>query len=378
MSQYVLYAPVTEGKGALTDCVVPKYAVQLDAGAAEIVLAVYSSGSRGAKHDLIGWCHVPSARCLYREAVIRTYPLLRADGSPLITKVEDPIQGWCQKQGLLTVSWRVRVPPKLVGASGRVFIEVGTPITRKLNGTYTKRWVGGSAYYGSWQDGLPHGTGKFMSEEGTEYQGEWTWGKMHGQGSFKYSNGDLYIGSFKDNLRHGQGTCKARNGDVYVGEWRFGFQHGVGVHTTVDGVVYEGEWKNNKAHGVGLVTELDGNGGTLKWDGIFHEGLLLQRNEPRPPTPRTIHAETLHLVESVPVGIGHPERAMHSISSLVITHARTQTIADTGSYDLLVPMLTWRTTGTLAGRRQEIRGGTPCAQRFVASGQSIPWGQSAL
>ena len=324
MSQYVLYAPVAEGKGALTDCVVPKYAVQLDAGAAEIVLAVYSSGSRGAKHDLIGWCHVPSARCLYREAVIRTYPLYRADGSPLITKVEDPIQGWCQKQGLLTVSWRVRVPPKLVGASGRVFIEVGTPITRKLNGTYTKRWVGGSAYYGSWQDGLPHGTGKFISEEGTEYQGEWTWGKMHGQGSFKYSNGDLYTGSFKDNLRHGQGTCKARNGDVYVGEWRFGFQHGVGVHTTVDGVVYDGEWKNNKAHGVGLVTELDRNGSTLKWDGIFHEGLLLQRNEPRPPTPRAIHAETLHLVESVPVGIGNPERAMHSISSLVISHTHAR------------------------------------------------------
>ena len=64
---------------------------------------------------------------------------------------------------------------------------------------------------------------------------------------------------------------------------------------------------NNKAHGIGLVTELDGNGGTLKWDGIFHEGLLLQRNEPRPPTPSTIHAETLHLVESVPVGIGYPE-----------------------------------------------------------------------
>ncbi|MGB1594621.1 MAG: hypothetical protein ACPIOQ_17830 [Promethearchaeia archaeon] len=142
--------------------------------------------------------------------------------------------------------------------------------------------------------------------------------------------------------------------------------------------MYDGEWKNNKAHGVGLVTELDGNGGTLKWDGIFHEGLLLQRNEPRPPTPGTIHAETLHLVESVPVGIGYPERAMHSISSLVITHARTQTIADTGSYDLLVPTLTWRTTGTLAGRRQEIRGGTPCAQRFVAPGQSIPCGQSAL
>ena len=81
VSQYVRYAPCADGKGASTDCVVPTYAVQLDAGAAEIVLAVYSSGSRGAKHDLIGWCHVPSARCLYREAVIRTYPLLRANTS---------------------------------------------------------------------------------------------------------------------------------------------------------------------------------------------------------------------------------------------------------------------------------------------------------
>jgi hypothetical protein len=127
-----------------------------------------------------------------------------------------------------------------------------------------------------------------MCTQGTEYDGEWSWSKMHGQGCFTYSNGDVYRGTFKDNQRHGKGTCRAVNGDVYEGEWRFGLQHGRGLWETKDGMIYDGEWKENRAHGTGLVTEPDGQ----KWDGIFHEGLVLRRNDARPPTPRNIKQDT--------------------------------------------------------------------------------------
>jgi hypothetical protein len=108
--------------------------VVLDAGAAEAVFAIYSSGSRGKAHELIGWyvleadiccvvilvllgerqrlvdcgrvvavgsaeklqkcllecrCHVPIHSCLYKKAVQRSYFLVRGDGTPLKVKVFD-------------------------------------------------------------------------------------------------------------------------------------------------------------------------------------------------------------------------------------------------------------------------------------------------
>ena len=244
-----------------------KLRIHLDAGAGEIVIAVYTSSSRGKPHGLLGWFHVPSHVCLYTKAVKRTYSLMRADGTPLKVKALDPMSHVpMQKQALIHVSWRLHVTKKQVSAGQYTFIEVGTPITR-LNGIYNKRWPGGASYYGSWQDGQPHGKGKYTNEDGAHYEGEWLWGKMNGQGTFKFSNGDVYSGAWKNNLRHGQGRCEGHNGDVYQGEWRFGFQHGVGKHETEDGFVYDGEWKQNKAHGVGLVHEPNG----LRWDGIFHE-----------------------------------------------------------------------------------------------------------
>ena len=166
-------------------------------------------------------------------------------------------------QAVLHVRWKMILPKLAVAAGDNCFVPIGASL-KGLTGKYNKRFVGGASYYGSWQDGMPHGKGKYVSEDGTEYEGEWSWSKMHGTGTFTYSNGDVYTGAWRDNFRHGIGTCVARNGDVYAGEWRFGYQHGRGRHETQDGVVYDGEWKENRAHGCGLVTEPDGD----KWDGM--------------------------------------------------------------------------------------------------------------
>ncbi len=250
-------------------------------------------------------CHVPIHACLYRKEVQRSYLLMRGDGTPLKVKVFDeqshtPFQRqvvafWpCMQssfvsrcalarrqlrliatgvmvcicltgmQGIVHVAWKILLPKLKVVAGDKSFVPIGTSI-KDLNGTYTKRFVGGASYSGSWQGGVPHGRGKFISEEGTVYEGEWSWSKMHGKGTFRYSNGDVYAGVWKDNFRHGLGTCTACNGDVYTGEWRFGYQHGRGRHETEDGMVYDGEWKENRAHGCGLITEPDGS----KWDGTM-------------------------------------------------------------------------------------------------------------
>ena len=264
-------------------------------------------------------CTVPSHICLYKKPVERKYPLLRADGTLLKVKAMDATSSvMMQKQvansstlrlspsfcviitstcagnpystasalcellyafqALVHVRWKIRVPEVAVAAGDNVFMPPGSAL-KGLTGKYNQRWEGGSSYYGSWQDGVPHGKGKFISEEvcagcsrlsrvgvmiqaracfasgccqlryacicaqGTEYDGDWSWSKMHGQGCFKYSNGDVYTGTWKDNQRHGIGTCRAVNGDLYEGEWRFGLQHGRGRWETTDGTIYDGEWK---------------------------------------------------------------------------------------------------------------------------------------
>ena len=266
----------------------------LNAGSANLVIAVYNSASRGKSHELLGWMTIPSHFVLYKKPVERTYPLLRADGSLLRVKVQTE-NGLMQQPALLKIKWKIRASNVKVGPGDRTFIESATPL-KGINGVHCKRFKGGASYNGGWQEGIPHGKGTYLAEDGCVYEGEWSWSKMHGQGTFKWSNGDVYVGSWRDNLRHGEGTCRGRNGDVYTGEWRFGMQHGRGRHEMEDGFFYEGEWKDNKAHGIGVVTEPDGQ----KWDGIFHCGMVVRRNECRPPTPPNIAVETKHEVVSVP------------------------------------------------------------------------------
>jgi hypothetical protein len=196
-----------------------------------------------------------------RDGNFNTVPPLSSLLCQAVFECASPFAGL---QGMVHVSWKILLPKLQVVAGDKCFVPIGASL-KGLSGTYTKRFVGGATYSGAWQGGMPHGKGKFISEEGTEYEGEWSWSKMHGKGTFRYSNGDVYTGVWKDNFRHGLGTCTARNGDVYTGEWRFGYQHGRGRHATEDGMVYDGEWKENRAHGCGLITEPDGS----KWDGTM-------------------------------------------------------------------------------------------------------------
>jgi hypothetical protein len=71
-------------------------------------------------------------------------------------------------QAIVHVSWKIRVPVVSVAAGDSVFIPPGSgglSIPKGLTGKYNKRWTGGASYYGSWQDGVPHGQGKYISEE---------------------------------------------------------------------------------------------------------------------------------------------------------------------------------------------------------------------
>ncbi|KAF3326178.1 phosphatidylinositol 4-phosphate 5-kinase 6-like protein [Carex littledalei] len=149
----------------------------------------------------------------------------------------------------------------------------------------------GDIYTGQWCSGTPHGTGKYLWNDGCMYEGEWRLGKATGKGKFSWPSGATYEGDFKEgymdgigtytgaagdtyrglwsmNLKHGPGRKYYANGDFYDGEWRQGLQDGKGRYVWRNGTEYNGEWRAGLIHGRGTLTWANGN----KYEGGWEDG----------------------------------------------------------------------------------------------------------
>mmetsp|Transcript_8378 Transcript_8378/g.15686 ORF Transcript_8378/g.15686 Transcript_8378/m.15686 type:complete len:662 (+) Transcript_8378:552-2537(+) len=111
-------------------------------------------------------------------------------------------------------------------------------------------------YEGELRNGLRHGKGMYIFENGEIYDGDWRRGKMNGQGILLTRTGELiYRGSFVDNCICGKGTQWFENGDRYDGEFRESLFHGHGVYYTArSGSTYTGEWVRGERCGQGVLT----------------------------------------------------------------------------------------------------------------------------
>lgn len=112
--------------------------------------------------------------------------------------------GWAQNLRAvmqITIRWRVQIPKK------KYFDKFQAPSTstKKWNGWHFKRWDSGIRYVGEWEDGLPHGKGKYYGIDGGSYEGDWARGVIHGKGTFLFANGDTYSGQWRLGFRHGHG-----------------------------------------------------------------------------------------------------------------------------------------------------------------------------
>lgn len=122
----------------------------------------------------------------------------------------------------------------------------------------------GDVYEGQFSQGYPHGEGHFAFYNGDDYQGQLQQGVFHGQGRYKSYRGTVYEGEFQRGRMQGQGTIRYKGGAVYVGEVRDWQMHGKGEYTTPDKARYAGEFLNDAQHGKG---EIDyGNGAVYVGD----------------------------------------------------------------------------------------------------------------
>ena len=113
-------------------------------------------------------------------------------------------------------------------------------------------------YEGDLVDGIMHGKGTYVWDDGDTYTGGYNHGKMHGTGTMTWANGDTYIGDFLDGERTGKGTYTWATGESYTGDFLNGKRTGKGTYIWVDGDTYTGDFVDNKMHGKGTYTWITG------------------------------------------------------------------------------------------------------------------------
>jgi hypothetical protein len=154
----------------------------------------------------------------------------------------------------------------------------------------------GAIYRGAMRGSNLHGKGEYVSKA-FKYQGEFLDGLKHGNGVYIWDNGDRYDGLFAQDLPDGRGKYHFANGDSYEGEVKAGVIMGRGTYSTKGGDVFDGSFAGGKPHGVGVYRFANGD----RYEGEMDQGRLQGRGRYISKTGERIEAP---FVEGKAQGIG--------------------------------------------------------------------------
>ena len=103
----------------------------------------------------------------------------------------------------------------------------------------------GDIYVGEFIDTVENGKGKLTIQSGI-YEGQIENGLPHGKGHFIWNNGSSYYGDFLEGQMTGKGTITYENGEKYIGEFKNGYKHGNGVYQEVNGNQFDCEFADDQ------------------------------------------------------------------------------------------------------------------------------------
>ncbi|KAL3692748.1 hypothetical protein R1sor_006399 [Riccia sorocarpa] len=186
-------------------------------------------------------------------------------------------------------SWQGGLPEgtgKYLWADGCMY--EGEWVRGKKTGRGKISWPSGATYEGDFQGGYMHGVGTYTGIDGTTYKGNWSMNVKHGLGRKRYANGDVYEGQWKQGVQDGRGRYVWRNGNEYVGEWRNGTMSGRGILTWASKDVFDGQWLDGLEHGHGTYTWADGSCYVGTWSRGLKDGkgVFYPAGSRRPETTR--------------------------------------------------------------------------------------------
>lgn len=125
------------------------------------------------------------------------------------------------------------------------------------NGELNKRITFDGGYYeGETKNGLYHGKGRMVWDNGQSFEGVFENGKRV-EGTYSWPNGEKYTGHFRDGKRNGFGKYFYANGDIYEGLWLDGLKHGFGIYRYASGGYGLGEYRQDKQNGRGIWVSAD-------------------------------------------------------------------------------------------------------------------------
>lgn len=134
-----------------------------------------------------------------------------------------------------------------------------------FTGTGNYIYESGAVYNGQWVNGKLHGKGTMTWVDGNTYTGDFVEGKRTGKGTMTWADGTVYTGDFVDNNRTGQGTWTGSTGNTYTGGFLNGSFHGQGTYKWADGGSYTGGYDNGKYSGQGTMVYSDGTVYVGQW-----------------------------------------------------------------------------------------------------------------
>jgi len=141
-------------------------------------------------------------------------------------------------------------------------------------------WDDGNVYEGDFVNDKFWGKGKLIHTDGHLYEGDFVNDSFHGKGKLTYANNTFYEGEFLNSKFHGKGKLTLPDGNIYKGEFENGNFHGKGKLTYVDGNIYEGDFVNGIFQGKGKLTYVDGKVKKGKWsNNVFMRKKKLQNLE---------------------------------------------------------------------------------------------------